>query len=226
MPKEVMKHVASGVFFTTPQALPRGRHQLSREDVLATHRERLMIAATELLAEKGAAGVGVREICTRAACSRAAFYDCFSDKYECIFAAYDRFITVIEQRISRARPTSADWQESITELIADYLSILQQDLVTARAFQVEMDSFGKEARRRRRESLKRLALLIHQRRDPGAEPQPSSLRPYLGAIYAVRQTASDFLDDDSTGNNLLDLADELGPWVSRTLTGPDAAHTQ
>ena len=45
--------VTDGVFFTMPPVLSRGRHDLSRDDVLAIHRERLMIAATELLASEG-----------------------------------------------------------------------------------------------------------------------------------------------------------------------------
>lgn len=79
--------------------LPRGRHELSRDDVLTAQRERLMIATTELMADSGYQGVGVRQIAKRARISPAAFYECFPDKDACVFAAYGRFIEVLLTRI-------------------------------------------------------------------------------------------------------------------------------
>jgi hypothetical protein len=52
-------HVRPGVFFDVPAALPRGRHQLSRGQVRDAQRQRLMIAFTELLADRGYAGVRI-----------------------------------------------------------------------------------------------------------------------------------------------------------------------
>ncbi len=45
-----VQRVKEGVYFSLPEALPRGRHNLSREHVIAAQRERMLIAATELLA--------------------------------------------------------------------------------------------------------------------------------------------------------------------------------
>ena len=211
--------IADGVFFTVPPTLPRGRHELSREDVLAAHRERMMIAATELLASEGVASVGVREICARAAASRAAFYECFADKFECIFAAYDRFIHVIETRLGAARTSSSEWEPYVDVLIEEYLTTLQLDLVTARAFQVEMDSFGREARHRRRESLARMAMLIKNRYESSTGHAQGPLSQYVGAVYAVRQTASDALDAEAHPD-LVALTKELAPWVGRIISTP------
>lgn len=61
----VTARITEGVFFTTPPDLPRGRHELSRDDVLTAQRERLMIATTELMADSGYQGVGVRQIAKR-----------------------------------------------------------------------------------------------------------------------------------------------------------------
>lgn len=99
--------IASGLFFSVPDTLPRGRHGLSREQVAAAHRERLMIAATELMAAGGYRGVGVREVCARASVSAAAFYACFPDKEACIYAAYERFIGVLTDRLTATRPKAA-----------------------------------------------------------------------------------------------------------------------
>ena len=66
-----------------------------------------MAAFTELLADSGYAGVRVGDIANRAGVSNEAFYEVFSDKEDCAFAAYDRFIDVLVRRmrdgLARAR---------------------------------------------------------------------------------------------------------------------------
>ena len=42
-----------GVFFTLADALPRGRHQLTRGQVTDAQGARLLVAVTELLAARG-----------------------------------------------------------------------------------------------------------------------------------------------------------------------------
>src|SRR3981081_105900 len=94
--------VREGIFFQVPRVLPRGRHNLTREEVLAVQRERLMAAMTELLAQRGYLAVKIGEVAERAGVSRAAFYQCFSDKNACALAAYDRFIEVLLGRLAAA----------------------------------------------------------------------------------------------------------------------------
>ncbi|BBH71178.1 hypothetical protein ACTI_78630 [Actinoplanes sp. OR16] len=208
--------ITSGVVFTTPPTLPRGRHVLSRDEVTATQRERMLIAATELLAGEGYRGFGVREICSSAAVSRAAFYECFADKDACIYAAYDRFIAVFLEHLAESGTTGADWPGCVRGFVASYLGTLQRDLVAARAFQVEMDALGRAARERRRAALTALAGFVRRLRSerfPGtADRVPFSA--YLGAIHALRQSACDALDA-SPEPDLPSLVDELSTWLCR-----------
>ncbi|GIF15864.1 hypothetical protein Ate01nite_58960 [Actinoplanes teichomyceticus] len=210
--------IASGVVFTTPASLPRGRHELSRAQVVAAQRERMLIAATELLAGRGYRGFGVREICARAAVSRAAFYDCFADKDACVYAAYDRFIEVFLERLADDAGTAGDWAGVVGGFVTAYLATLERDRVTARAFQVEMDALGRPARQRRRQAIERLAGFVHdmyERRFAGDAPG-APLSAYIGAIYALRQIASDALDSGDSPD-LRSLAPELTAWLSRMI---------
>lgn len=209
------RRLVDGVFFTQPEPLPRGRHSLPREEVLDRHRTRLLIAATELLAHAGPAAVGVRAVCTRAGASLAAFYACFDTKEECIFAAYDRFIAVFLERLV-AVDADCPWEEYVDRVMHAYFDVLGRDLVVARAFQVEMDSMGAPARRRRREALHGLAVLVREKHlawDPSAaEHYP--LRAYVAALLGVRQLASDALDDPTVSADDLDLLrQESAQWV-------------
>jgi AcrR family transcriptional regulator len=204
------------VFFQVPVVLPRGRHKLTREQVLAAQRERLMASIAELMAAHGYAAVKVGEVAERAGVSRAAFYDCFRDKEACAFAAYDRFIDVLLGRLA-ATERSDRWDVFLARLLESYLGTLQQDLVVARAFQLEMDAVGTDARARRRESLVRFAEFLRAERERLAAGD-TSLRPlpfsaYLGLVYTARQIACDALDTTKRPD-LLSLVPELGAWMS------------
>lgn len=217
-----METIAEGVFFTTPPRLPRGRHDLSREQVAGQQHERLMIAATELMAERGYAAIVVKDIAARARLSLAAFYGCFSGKDECVFAAYERFIAVLVERMVTAVDAQTEWDATVVAAVSAYVDTLASDLVVARAFQVEMDALGRPAREQRRAALAGLAALIRERREdafPDAEPLPESA--YVAAVYGVRQLVSDRLDEEASPD-LASLVPEMSAWMSRLLT-PAAA---
>jgi AcrR family transcriptional regulator len=209
------------VFFQLPVALPRGRHKLTRGQVLAAQRERLLASMTELMAADGYAAVKVGQVAERAGVSRAAFYECFADKESCAFAAYDRFIEVLLGRLADTE-RSQQWDVFMPRLLESYLGTLQQDLVVARAFQLEMDAVGSEARRRRRESLVRFAQFLRAERerlaadDPSYRPLP--LSAYLGVVYAARQLACDALETEARPS-LPSLVQELADWMG-DLLGP------
>lgn len=219
------KSVREGVFFAAQAAtLPRGRHQLSREEVLTSQRERLMAALTELLAAGGQANLAVGDVADRAHVSRASFYECFDDLEACAFAAYDRFIEVLLGRLIAAGGTT--WDDKLYALVEAYLGTLQEDLVVARAFQVEMDALGPGARARRRRSLVRFAEHIRAERErlgSSAGPiAPLPLSAFVGAVYAARQLACDALDEVAEPD-LLALAPELNGWLA-VLLAPQPVH--
>ena len=97
-PRELQR-IRDGVFFTAPAELPHGPHGMAREEVLRAQRERAMIAVTELLAVMPLREIGIREIAREARLSTSAFYRCFADKDDCLFAAYDRFVTTMGTRL-------------------------------------------------------------------------------------------------------------------------------
>jgi AcrR family transcriptional regulator len=216
----VGERVSDGVFFQVPKRLPRGRHRLTRDEVLAAQRERLMIATTELLAERGYLAVGVREIATRAGVSRAAFYECFADKQECVFAAHDRFVAVLQARLAATVNRDGDWDAFVTSMLSAYLGALQEDLAVARAFQVEMDALGREARARRRTALRQLAEFVRtswaQVFGEEFRGAAASQASYLAVVHAVRQAACERLDEQSQPD-LIGLVPELAEWITRFL---------
>ncbi len=211
--------VNEGVFFTTPEMIPKGRHGLEHDEVLRRQRERSMIAATELLAAGGYRSLGVRDLAGRARVSQPAFYESFEDKDACLLAAYDRFTEVLSRRMLEAVGDPPDWQETVARVVRGYLGALESDLVVARAFHVELGAMGRVARERQRNALETISGMLKGYRDmlyPGAEHVPPLA--YAAGVHAVRQSTTDLLDahDDP---DLTGLADDLVPWLAAMLAG-------
>jgi AcrR family transcriptional regulator len=208
-----IERVRDGVFFTFPDALPRGRHTLTREQVSDAQRERMLAAVTELLAARGYRGFGVGDVASRAGVSLGTFYGCFESKDACAFAGYDRFIEVLLTRMAAVEIPDDDRLALTAGLIGAYLDTLQQDLVVARAYQVEIDALGPEARARRRDALNLFATYIRERVERSTAPIDLPWTAYIGIVYAARQLASDALDTAAAPDLSL-LGSDLRIWLS------------
>jgi hypothetical protein len=149
--------------------------------------------------------------------SLAVFYDCFADKDACVFAGYDRFIEVTLGRLTAVDLTGADRARITQQLLYAYLGALQDDLVVARAYQVEIDTLGPAARDRRRTSLRLFGAYIRQvvasTAADAAAPDDVPETAYIGVVYTARQLASDALDAEADPD-LTALGDDLAVWVA------------
>ena len=95
--------------FSEPRRLPRGRHALAPEQVLADQRARLLAAVPGVVAEHGYEAMSVADIVKRAAVSRNAFYKNFSDKQECFAIAHE---AGHERLLEILRPPASGWRRS------------------------------------------------------------------------------------------------------------------
>src|SRR3954466_2599731 len=69
--------------------LPRGRHGLTREEVVGSRRGRVFRAMAETMARKGYAATSVSEVLRTAGVSRETFYEQFASKEDCFMAAFE-----------------------------------------------------------------------------------------------------------------------------------------
>ncbi|MCB0861902.1 MAG: TetR/AcrR family transcriptional regulator [Solirubrobacterales bacterium] len=214
--------IRSGVFFSPRSELPRGRHALKRDQAMAAQRERLMAGFCEAVAERGLAGLTVADVVSRVGVSRSAFYDCFDDLEGCADSSYERFISVLVERLFFALDPELPWDRYVEAGIRAYLGALQSDPVVARAMQIEMDAAGKAARTRRRIALNQMAEVIAARykvlmqEDPALEPVP--VEAHLAMIYGMRQLACDALDTEAEPD-LLGLVEPTRKWILAAVYG-------
>lgn len=140
---------------TSARQLPRGRHGLPREQVVASQRERILIAMAEAMVENGYVGTSVAAILKRAGVSRETFYEQFRSKEACFEAAYERAVQNLLGRIADAAadPAAAasepDGMARIDRIFAAYLQHLADDPASARLFLVEVYAVGSAALSRR-----------------------------------------------------------------------------
>ncbi|MTE11988.1 TetR/AcrR family transcriptional regulator [Nocardia aurantiaca] len=132
--------------------LPRGRHGLPRETVVADQRDRILLAMAEAMAENGYVGTPVAAVIKRAGVSRETFYEQFRSKEDCFEAAYERAAELMLTGILTATGAEFDGEtrtERIERVLGAYLEALAGQPAYARLFLVEVYAVGPEAIARR-----------------------------------------------------------------------------
>jgi len=127
--------------------LPRGRHDLPREFVARTQRDRLIDAMARTVAAKGFSAP-LTEVCAAAGVSTRAFYEHFSDKEDCFIATFDRGASLLQRSMSAAYAQPGRWQVRIRRGIEVLLHLLAAEPAFANLAIVEMLAAGPRTRDR------------------------------------------------------------------------------
>ncbi len=135
----------------TPARLPRGRHTLTRDEVVADQRARMMLALADAVGEKGYGPTSVADVIGRAGVSRQTFYEQFDSKLACFLATFDTAGELLLAELDRLAGASgaAPPIERFDRLLAEYLDTLAQWSGYARVLLVESHAAGPEAIHRR-----------------------------------------------------------------------------
>ena len=125
------------------------------------HRDRLIAAMGELLAEQGYASVTVTGIVSRARVSKRTFYQHFSDREECLLATYRVVAEAPLHRIAEAAAgivgKGLPVREEIAVVTGAYLSAMAEHPLLTRAMLTEPASTGAAGLEARREVMRRFA---------------------------------------------------------------------
>lgn len=127
-----------------PRRLPRGRHALAPEQVLAAQRARLLAALPGAVAEHGYEAMSVADIVKRAAVSRNAFYKNFADKQECFAVAHEAGHERLLDILTRPCKEGGTVAERAWRSLGAGLEALASDPDMARLLSVEAPSSAGE----------------------------------------------------------------------------------
>lgn len=131
------------------EPLSGGSHGLTREEVAAQQRSRLLVAMVEVAAEKGYVATSVADVLKRSRVSRLTFYENFANKEACFIAAYELVTDILAERMEEALRLGGTPLERFDRVVGAYLAGLAAEPEVARVFLVEVYAAGVEVLGRR-----------------------------------------------------------------------------
>ncbi len=214
-----VSHIIERPRETSIGALPRGPHSLSRAEVSANQRGRMIDATIEVVGEKGYAELTVSDVIKRAGVSRRAFYEHFSNREECFFATYDSIMSASSAAVGSAFASKNGFPGSAQGAIEAIFQRALRRPDAVRVLLVEVGAAGPEGIMRRErlgaayEDLLRERLGVPPGQGPIANPV---LRGVIGGIGAVLYSHL----QSGKRKQLLDLVPHLVRWTTSYWPAP------
>jgi AcrR family transcriptional regulator len=171
---------------------PPGPEPVSRTEVAADQRRRILEATADLVADRGYAEATIEQIVRRAKVGYATFYKQFADKEEAFLALLDagieRTVYLVEEAYDRE---DGPWTDKVGAGLGALLDVAAKHPNVARACLVEAPTAGPEAAARHEAALKRFAPLLEGGRElnPRRDKLPASLEETLagGVLWVIGQ---------------------------------------
>lgn len=187
---------------TAAGRLRPGRHGLTRDEVRASQRQRMLAAMVEAVAADGYGPTPVADVIRRAGVSRATFYEHFASKEDCFLAAFDEVADGLAAHVSAAASgdagRGADASAAAGRLdaaLGAYLEALASQPTVARTFLIEVYGAGSAALKRRTEVLGRFTDLVAEIAGVEDDPQRRFACEALAGALSSMVTMRIALDD-------------------------------
>jgi AcrR family transcriptional regulator len=176
-----------------------------------SQRERLIEAMIDLCAQSGYLGVSVAELSAYAGVSSKTFYELFSDKEDCLLAAYRASAARI---LANVQPVASegDWSEAARSVLEQLLLALREEPASGRLLLVEALAGGARVRSERERVLGTFEQRAQQFLDSAPRDGKTLDLPATAVIGAVRSLVSRHLRTQSEDRLPLLVEDLLG-WL-------------
>src|SRR5580704_10117327 len=166
----------------TDRPARQGRH------VVEMQRRRLLLATTEVLAERGLEEVHVGRICARAGVSRRTFYDLYEDREACLLAAFQLAIEQLAHKLTPAYRYPGRWHERIRRALTVLLEAFDEDHGLARLCLTESLKGAPPVLELRQKLLQTLTNAIGEgQAEAKTEPPPLTPESTVGGAISIIQ---------------------------------------
>jgi AcrR family transcriptional regulator len=165
--------------------LPRGRHNLSRDDVERSQRLRLCIAMADACGQVGYADTSVKVILERANVSRLTFYELYDSKLDCFLDALDVVGEVLVVNLRGASERGGDPLERAERSVDRYLDAIVNNLPFARLYIVEAHAAGPAALTRRAELQAQIVAQLARQVRAKDDDARFACEAYVAAVSAL-----------------------------------------
>ncbi|HEY2766848.1 MAG TPA: TetR family transcriptional regulator [Solirubrobacteraceae bacterium] len=165
---------------------------------------------SELVRERGAAGVTVAHIVSRSGVSRRTFYELFVDREDCFLAAFNSAVAAGRERVLAACVGAKPWRERIRAAMRAALQFLDAEPELGYLCVVGALSGGQRSLERRAEVLGSLIDALHEGRPDtkGAAAERVVAEGVVGAVLSVIHAR---LIEQSLGRRAGPLIELLSP---------------
>jgi len=163
-------------------------HDLRREEVARSQRQRLLDAMALVVAEVGYEEASVERVLVQAGVSRRTFYELFTDREDCFLAAYDDAMHGVFRLVTDAYLDCETPARRIEAALEAFLRYCADNPAVARMCIVEVFAAGTRARERRTEFMGRFAALMeHALGDMRGDRQLDRLaaQALVGGVHEV-----------------------------------------
>jgi AcrR family transcriptional regulator len=166
---------------------PQAYNGAVREQLSDLQRARIIGATFDVATVRGAGSVTVAHIVERSGVSRRTFYEQFSDREDCLLAAFERALMLACERVIPAYEEQKGWRERIGAGLTALLALCDEQPTVARMLVCESQASGPRVNERRAEVLGRLTRIVDQGRREGKAENISSLAAegIVGGVLAV-----------------------------------------
>jgi AcrR family transcriptional regulator len=171
-----------------PPGLPRGPHSLTRKQVAANQRRRLLEGMIDAIGAKGYSATTVSDVIKRAGVSRKAFYEHFANTEECFLATYDSIAANGQGAIASAFSRTQGLPDSVQATLEELFELATARPNALRVLMVEIGAAGPAGIERREQLVVRFEEFLRQSLGlpPGPGPIPNPvLRGVIGGLLHV-----------------------------------------
>jgi AcrR family transcriptional regulator len=203
--------------------LPSGRHDLAREEVVKSQRERIVDATAAIVAEKGFAGLTIPEIASRANVSHETFYEMYPTKHDAFLGAQKIGLHQALRVTAEAFDArEADWHEGVAAGIQALTEFVCSE--PAHAHLTLVDTFGASpaAIEIRESALAAFTDYLHpgfEHAQAHIEVSPIAAEAVAGGIW---QVLHHYIEHERM-HELPDAAPQLAYLTLSPFTGPELA---
>jgi AcrR family transcriptional regulator len=157
------------------------------------HRQRLIAAMSESVAEKGYRDTTVADVVRIARTSRRSFYEHFEDRDACYLALFDAVNDALMATVAAAVTVEEPWERQVDQALGAYLDAVAAQPSLSQSFVRELPGLGKAGSDRQLAVVERFArqlvgLVERGRRErPGLEAGPLTLDMALMIAGGLRE---------------------------------------
>jgi AcrR family transcriptional regulator len=171
--------------------LPPGRHLVPRDFVAQNQRERMLLATSELAADRGYQKTTIELIAKTARVALVTFYEHFADKEECFLAAFDENVEAAREVFAELLDSDDPWPDQIAAGLEIFLEMVVNEQARAKLCIVEAQAAGGAALARYQAMLEGVGPKLREGRElnPRAERLPEGLEVAIagGLVWLVHQ---------------------------------------